>query len=81
MSPSLFKMLLGAAVRHGLTILSTYLVSHQLLDPTYTNTFVENVTTYILEAAPAIIALVWSGVQKARAHDKATQPPVYKFWL
>jgi uncharacterized membrane protein YfbV (UPF0208 family) len=93
MNKELFRMILGSLLRQGLTILSTYMVSHELLKPEYTNTFVENMTTYALDAIPAILALAWSLVQKARAHKELTQvtavavaaaadcpPPVRKYW-
>lgn len=73
MNNELLKMLGASAVRHGLTALSVLLVQKQLLSADHSGAFVDNLTTYALDALPALIALLWSAVQKSDAHDALSQ--------
>lgn len=65
----LLRMLAAAGIRHGLTILSAYLVAKHI---PVSDDFVANTTAYVVDALPAIIALGWSAVQKSHTHDALT---------
>jgi hypothetical protein len=67
----LLRMLAASLIRHGLTMLSTYLVAQHMLAPDHAAGFVADLTNYAVDAIPAIIALLWSAVQKSDAHDEA----------
>jgi hypothetical protein len=69
MNKELYKMVFGSAVRHGLTALSTYLVAQNMLTPEHAPGFVDNLSTYLFDAAPAILAFVWSYTQKVKHHE------------
>lgn len=69
MNNELFRMVAASAIRHGLTALSTYLVSRQLLAPEHSAAFAGDLTNYALDILPALFAMVWSMVQKSDTHD------------
>jgi hypothetical protein len=68
MDKDLIKLIAGAAVRHGLTALSAYLVAQNLLAPDHAATFVTQTTA----ALPGVLAFGWSLVQKFHHHDATT---------
>lgn len=70
----LLRMLAASAIRHGLTLLSAYLVSKNIPLP---DDFVGNATNYAVDAIPVIVALVWSAIQKSATHEELTQATVY----
>jgi hypothetical protein len=63
-------MLAASLIRHGLTVLSTYLVAHQMLAPDASAGFVNSLTNYAVDAIPAIVAILWSFTQKSDVHDE-----------
>jgi hypothetical protein len=70
MDNKLQQALLASIVRHGLTALSAYLVSQQLLAPEHSATFVTQLTGYVVDALPALVAMAWSLAHKYDTHSK-----------
>jgi hypothetical protein len=65
MHRDLIKMLAGSVVRHGLTALSAYLVTQNLLAPEHATGF----STTVYNALPGVLAFGWSLVQKVNHHE------------
>lgn len=69
MNNDLLKMLVGSAVRHGLTALSAYLISQNMLAPEHVDGFVNNIGMYLTDALPGLLSLGWSFIMKYEHHE------------
>lgn len=67
----LLRMLLAGVIRHGLTALSVWLVSQRIAAPSAD--VLDSLTNYAVDVIPAIVAQLWSAVQKSDTHDELTQ--------
>lgn len=59
------KAMLASIIRHGLTVLSGYLIAQHVLTGEQANSLIVAFTNYFVDAVPLIGAMVWSYAHKA----------------
>jgi hypothetical protein len=69
----LLRMLLAGFIRHALTALSTYLVANRMVTAEPSADVINVVTNYAVDILPALVALIWSSVQKSDTHEEIVQ--------